>query len=77
MRGLWASGSRGQAIRVFQSGLLRRSDLPRVALAPDTEPERERYFYALEAADRHDWQALVSIWQDRFTTAGQQPGTPS
>ena len=67
----------GRTIRLFLLELLRRLDLPRVALAPDTEPERERYFRALEAADRHDWQPLVAIWQDRFATAGQHPVTPS
>jgi CRISPR-associated endonuclease/helicase Cas3 len=67
----------GRTIRLFLLELLRRLDLPRVALAPDTEPERERYFCALEAADRHDWQPLVAIWQDRFATAGQHPVTPS
>ena len=63
----------GRTIRLFLLELLRRLDLPRVVLAPETEAERHAYFRALEAADRQDWQPLVGIWQHRFATAGQNP----
>ena len=60
----------GRTIRVFLMELLRRLDLPLVDLAPDTEDGRARYFAALEAADRRDWQPLVTIWKSRF---GSEP----
>jgi CRISPR-associated endonuclease/helicase Cas3 len=59
----------GRTIRVFLLELLRRLDLPRVELAPQTDPGRAQYFAALEAADRHDWQPLIAIWQQRITEA--------
>ena len=61
----------GRTIRLFLLELLRRLDLPRVVLAPESESERLVYFQALEAADRSDWQPLVHIWQNRFTSAPQ------
>ena len=63
----------GRTIRLFLLELLRRLDLPRVVLAPETELERQAYFRALEAADRADWQPLISIWQHRFTSVPQTP----
>lgn len=59
----------GRTIRVFLLEILRRLDLPRVQLAPQTEAGRTEYFTALEAADRLDWQPLAAIWQHRFTEA--------
>ena len=59
----------GRTIRVFLIELLRRLDLPRLQLAPQTEAGRAEYFTALEAADRYDWQPLAAIWQHRFTEA--------
>ena len=59
----------GRTIRAFLLELLRRLDFPRVELAPQTEEGRARYFTALEAADQHDWQPLITIWEDRFTHA--------
>lgn len=63
----------GRTIRLFLLELLRRLDLPRVTLAPESETERELYFRALEAADRLDWQPLVRIWQQRFVAASPNP----
>jgi len=63
----------GRTIRLFLLELLRRLDLPRVVLAPESESERLTYFQALEAADRSDWQPLIRIWQQRFTNAPQYP----
>ena len=59
----------GRTIRVFLLELLRRLDLPRVELAPQTEAGRAEYFTALEAADRRDLQPLVDIWRDRLAHA--------
>lgn len=56
----------GRTVRVLLNEILRRLDLPPVALVPDTEPGRQRYFEALEAADRHDWQPLAKLWRERF-----------
>jgi CRISPR-associated endonuclease/helicase Cas3 len=56
----------GRTIRLFLLELLRRMDLPRVALAPETKAGREAYFTAIEAADARDWNPLVNIWRDRF-----------
>lgn len=67
----------GRTIRLFLLELLRRLDLPRVVLAPETEPERQAYFRALEAADRSDWRPLIEIWQHRFTASEQQSPKPS
>ena len=61
----------GRTIRLFLLELLRRLDLPRVVLAPETESEREAYFTALEAADRADWQPLMQIWQQRFINSSR------
>ena len=63
----------GRTIRLFLLELLRRLDLPRVTLAPEAEADRQTYFQALEAADRTDWQPLIQIWQQRFTTTPQNP----
>lgn len=63
----------GRTVRLLLLELLRRLDLPRVILAPESAMEREQYFRALEAADRSDWQPLIHIWQHRFTSA---PSTP-
>jgi len=59
----------GRTIRVFLLELLRRLDLPRVELAPQTDAGRATYFAALEAADRRDFQPLVDIWRDRLAHA--------
>ena len=59
----------GRTIRVFLLEILRRLDLPRVQLAPQSDAGRAEYFTALEAADHHDWQPLVAIWQHRLTEA--------
>jgi CRISPR-associated endonuclease/helicase Cas3 len=56
----------GRAIRLFLTELRRRLDLPHVVLAPETEEERQAYFQALEAADRLDWQPLITVWHKRF-----------
>jgi len=59
----------GRTVRVFLAEILRRLDLPLVDLAPENEDARIRYFAALEAADRRDWQPLVTIWKTRFAEA--------
>ena len=59
----------GRTIRVFLLEILRRLDLPRVQLAPQSNAGRVEYFTALEAADSHDWQPLAAIWQHRLTEA--------
>jgi CRISPR-associated endonuclease/helicase Cas3 len=59
----------GRTIRLFLLEILRRLDLPRVVLAPETEKERGAYFLALESADRADWQPLMRIWADRLARA--------
>jgi CRISPR-associated endonuclease/helicase Cas3 len=59
----------GRTVRVFLAELLRRLDLPNVDLAPESEDARSHYFAALEAADRRDWQPLVTIWKARFAQA--------
>lgn len=61
----------GRTIRLFLLELLRRLDLPRVVLAPESESQRQVYFAALEAADRSEWQPLINIWQHRFASAAQ------
>lgn len=58
----------GRTVRVFLIELLRRLDLPRVDLAPESEEGRTNYFAALEAADRCDWQPLAAIWKSRFSS---------
>ena len=62
----------GRTIRVFLLELLRRLDLPRVELAPQTEAGRAEYFTALEAADCRDWQPLADIWQRRLAEASTE-----
>ena len=59
----------GRTIRLLLLELLRRLDLPRVVLAPESAFDRQAYFQALEAAGRADWQPLIRIWQHRFTSA--------
>ncbi len=56
----------GRTIRIFLTELLRRLDFPRVELAPESEAGRARYFAALEATDRGDWQPLTAVWKSRF-----------
>jgi CRISPR-associated endonuclease/helicase Cas3 len=56
----------GRTIRLFLTELRRRLDLPPVVLAPESDEERQVYFQALEAADRLDWQPLVTVWRNRF-----------
>jgi hypothetical protein len=38
-----------------------------VNLAPEQDDARTRYFAALEAADRMDWQPLIEIWKTRLS----------
>lgn len=59
----------GRTVRLLLVELLRRLDLPRVTLAPESEAERQRYFAALEAADVHDWQPLMDLWDERLQHA--------
>lgn len=59
----------GRTIRLLLTELLRRLDLPRVTLAPESEVERQRYFTALEAADHCDWQPLMAVWDTRLQSA--------
>lgn len=59
----------GRTIRVFLLELLRRLDLPRVELAPQTDEGRAAYFAALEAADQLDWQPLMRVWENRLSQA--------
>lgn len=59
----------GRTIRVFLLELLRRLDLPRVQLAPQTDAGRAAYFAALEAADRLDWTPLATLWKTRLAEA--------
>ncbi|MDA1277671.1 MAG: hypothetical protein O2960_27035 [Verrucomicrobia bacterium] len=67
----------GRTIRLLLLELLRRLDLTRVTLAPESEAERELYFRALEAADQLDWQPLLRIWQQRFVAAtSDSPNQP-
>lgn len=59
----------GRTVRLFLLETLRRLDLPRVVLAPESDQARDEYFHALEAADRADWRPLMQIWADRFSQA--------
>ncbi len=59
----------GRTVRLLLTELLRRLDLPRVTLAPESENDRQRYFNALEAADHCDWQPLMAVWNDRLAAA--------
>ena len=63
----------GRVIRVFLLELLRRLDLPRVVLAPQSESGRAEYFEALEAADRNEWQPLVEQWKKRLAESRLTP----
>lgn len=63
----------GRTVRLFLLEVLRRLDLPRVVLAPQDPAGRARYFTALEAADRREWEPLLEIWRDRF--ASPDPST--
>ena len=56
----------GRTVRLFLTELRRRLDLPHVTLAPEAESERQKYFVALEAADRLNWQPLIAFWRERF-----------
>lgn len=58
----------GRVVRLLLLELLRRLDLPRVNLAPESETDRAGYFSALEAGDRFDWQPLMRIWATRLST---------
>ena len=59
----------GRTIRLFLLEILRRLDLPRVVLAPESDADRQSYFQALESADRADWQPLTTIWETRLINA--------
>lgn len=59
----------GRTIRVFLLELLRRLDLPRVELAPQTDEGRALYFKAMEEADQLNWQPLMTVWEKRLTQA--------
>jgi len=59
----------GRTIRLFLLELLRRFDLPRVVLAPDTNVDRKAYFEALESADHADWHPLTAIWESRLANS--------
>jgi len=61
----------GRTVRLLLTELLRRLDLPRVMLAPESAADRHAYFTALEAADQLDWQPLTTLWNQRFEDAGQ------
>ena len=59
----------GRTTRLFLALLLKRLDLPRVALVPP--PERARsYLDALAAADLSNYAPLAEIWHQRFEQAG-------
>ncbi|MFM8720981.1 MAG: Fic family protein [Chthoniobacterales bacterium] len=59
----------GRTVRLFLLGTLRRLDLPRVVLAPESDRARDEYFHALEAAELADWRPLIRIWADRLSQA--------
>lgn len=63
----------GRTIRLFLLEVLRRLDLPRVVLAPESAVDRSNYFAALEAADQSDWRPLMDIWRARFQRADTTP----
>ncbi len=56
----------GRVTRVFLAELLQRLDLPAVDPTPDPGRDTECYLQALQAADRTNWQPLVTIWRGRF-----------
>ena len=55
----------GRVTRLFLRLLLRRLDLPDVALAADSA-ERSDYLAALRAADTNDFGPLTSVWRARL-----------
>lgn len=55
----------GRVTRVFLRLLLRRLDLPAVALVPADE-DLAPYLAALAASDARNWQPLTNIWRQRF-----------
>jgi CRISPR-associated endonuclease/helicase Cas3 len=59
----------GRATRLFLAELLRRLELPAVELAPVSPAGRRRYLDALHAADKLDWQPLITVWKDRLEAA--------
>lgn len=60
----------GRLTRVFLDLLTRQLNLPVVDPTPDPGPDTEHYLEALRAADRHDWQPLMTIWRQRLQRAG-------
>lgn len=58
----------GRTTRLFLRLLLRRLDLPTVALAPPPEAA-QAYLEALRAADQRDWRPLCGQWRQRFLQA--------
>jgi CRISPR-associated endonuclease/helicase Cas3 len=60
----------GRVTRLWLLEILHRARLPQIKLTATGDAERNKYFAALEAADRLDWQPLSAIWQGRF---GQLP----
>lgn len=61
----------GRVTRLFLRELLRRLDLPAVALVP-TEAETTVYLEALRAADSNHWQPLMDIWRKRLEVASHE-----
>ncbi len=59
----------GRVTRLFLVELLRRAELPVVRVAVRDEPEKARYFAALQAGDHLDWRPLIAIWRERFAEA--------
>lgn len=55
----------GRLTRVLLRLLLRRLDLPWVALAPPAG-KASNYLEALSSADRNDWRPLMAVWRERF-----------
>jgi len=56
----------GRVTRLWLREILHRARLPQVELTATGHTDRNKYFAALEAADRLDWQPLSAIWQRRF-----------
>lgn len=61
----------GRLTRVFLAEILQRLDMPAIDPTPDAGPDTERYLHALKAADRADWEPLVTIWRERFEKEGE------
>lgn len=59
----------GRVTRLFLAELLRRLELPAVELAPTSPANRTRFLEALRAADKLDWQPLITLWQERIEAA--------